>query len=66
MERLYGKVYLSTQISMIKLVEVLNSQEKYDEAEEMHRQALASRETALGKEHPNTPTSIYSLAHLLH
>jgi Tetratricopeptide repeat len=31
----------------------------------MHRQALRLRETVLGKEHPETLTSIYNLAYLL-
>ena len=32
----------------------------------MHRQALGLRETVLGKEHPDTLTSVYCLAYLLH
>lgn len=47
------------------LTEVLSSQDKYDKAEEMHRQALALTETVLGKEHPNTLTSINNLVLVL-
>ena len=31
----------------------------------MHRQALGLREAVLGKEHPDTLTSVYSLAYVL-
>jgi hypothetical protein len=31
---------------------------KYKEAEAMHRQTLARRENVLGREHPNTLTSV--------
>jgi hypothetical protein len=44
---------------------VLNRQGKYEEAEAMHRQTLATREKVLGREHPDTLTSVYCLAHLL-
>jgi hypothetical protein len=37
---------------------VLSHQGKYEEAEKMHRQALGLRETVLGKERPDTLTSI--------
>ncbi len=47
------------------LAEVLSSQDKYDKAEEMHRQALALTETVLGKEHPDTLTSTNNLALVL-
>jgi len=36
---------------------VLSRQGRYEEAERMHRQALALWETVLGKEHPSTLTS---------
>ena len=45
---------------------VLSSQGKYDKAEKMHGQALALRGRVLGKEHPDTLTSVYCLAYLLH
>jgi hypothetical protein len=32
----------------------------------MHRQAFGLSQTVLGKEHPNTMTSVYCLAYLLH
>ena len=38
---------------------------KYEEAENMHRQALELRETVLGKEHPDTLTSMNNLATVL-
>jgi hypothetical protein len=38
---------------------------KYEEAEAMHRQTLATREKVLGRKHPDTLTSVYCLAHLL-
>jgi hypothetical protein len=45
---------------------VLESQGKYDEAEAMHRRALEGSEKVLGREHPNTLTSVYHLAFLFH
>jgi hypothetical protein len=44
---------------------VLGRQGKYEEAEVMNRQTLALKETVLGREHPETLTSINNLAHLL-
>lgn len=44
---------------------MLNRQGKYEEAEAMHRQTLATREKVLGREHPDTLTSVYCLADLL-
>lgn len=38
----------------------------YDEAEQMSRQALSSREKMLAKEHPGTLMSVYCLAFLSH
>ena len=35
---------------------------KYEQAEEMRRQELGLRETVLGKEHPDTLTSVNNLA----
>ena len=49
METVLGKEHPSTLRSMNNLAEVLSSQGKYKEVEEMHRQAVALRETALGK-----------------
>ena len=43
---------------MNKLANVLSNQGKYEQAEEMHRQALGLSETVLGKEHPFTLTSM--------
>ena len=41
-------------------------QGKYEEAEHMNRRALDGREKMLGKEHPDTLTSVFYLAYLLH
>lgn len=51
---------------MNKLVGVLSNQGKYEQADEMHRKVLGLREAVLGNEHPNTMTSAYCLAYLLH
>ena len=61
-----GKEHPDTLRSMNNLAEVLRSECKYKEAEEMHGRALALRERVLGKEHPNTLTSVYCLTYLLH
>jgi Tetratricopeptide repeat len=45
---------------------VLIYQSKYQQAQEMHRQALGLCETVLGREHSDIMTSIYCLAYLLH
>ena len=50
---------------MINLTTVLRDQGKYEQAEEMHRQALRLRETVLGVEHPHTLSSIDNLATVL-
>ncbi|KAF2727418.1 hypothetical protein EJ04DRAFT_398253, partial [Polyplosphaeria fusca] len=47
------------------LAVVLSDQGKYDEAESMHRQVLATYEKVLGVEHPNTLDTVYCLAYLL-
>jgi tetratricopeptide (TPR) repeat protein len=52
-------------MSMNNLAGVLDRQGKYEEAEAMHRQTLATSEKVLGREHPSTLTSVYCLAHLL-
>ncbi|KAF2174720.1 hypothetical protein K469DRAFT_519637, partial [Zopfia rhizophila CBS 207.26] len=38
----------------------------YDEAEKLNRRVLEGRENKLGKDHPDTLTSVYCLAYLLH
>ncbi|KAF2729795.1 hypothetical protein EJ04DRAFT_395226, partial [Polyplosphaeria fusca] len=55
----------STLTTMNNLAGVLGSQGKYEEAESMHRQTLATREKVLGVEHPGTLTTVYCLARLL-
>ena len=65
-EKMLGKEHPDTLRSMKNLAEVLSSQGKFEEVEEMHGQALALTETVLGKEHPSTLTSVYCLVYLLH
>src|SRR5437762_585064 len=50
---------------MNNLAVVLSDQGRYEQAEEMHRQALALKERVLGKEHPDTLTSMSNLAGVL-
>ena len=64
-KRVLGEEHSSTLTIMNNLALVLDSQGKYEEAESMHRQTLATREKVLGLEHPDTLTSVYYLAHLL-
>jgi tetratricopeptide (TPR) repeat protein len=45
---------------------MLQYQGKYDEAEKLNRRALEGYEKELGVHHPDTLTSVYCLAHLLH
>ncbi|KFZ17520.1 hypothetical protein V501_01690 [Pseudogymnoascus sp. VKM F-4519 (FW-2642)] len=47
---------------MNNLAIALEKQGKYAEAEAMHRQTLKLMETALGKDHPDTLTSMKNLA----
>ena len=44
---------------------ILDGQGKYEEAEAMHRQALAGHKMALGVDHPDTLTSINNLGLVL-
>jgi Flp pilus assembly protein TadD len=53
-----GKEHPSTLMSMNNLAFVLRDQGKHEQAEEIHRQTLEPKETALGKEHPSTLMSI--------
>jgi Flp pilus assembly protein TadD len=50
---------------MNNLAGVLSGQGRYEQAEEMHRQALRLSETMLGKEHPLTLTGMNNLALVL-
>jgi tetratricopeptide (TPR) repeat protein len=50
---------------MNNLAEALGDQGKYEQAEEMHRQALRLSETILGKEHPSTLASMNNLTAVL-
>ena len=60
-----GKEHPDTLASMNNLAGVLRSQGNYNEAEQIHRQTLALKETVLGKEHPFTLTSMNNLAEVL-
>jgi tetratricopeptide (TPR) repeat protein len=60
-----GKEHPDTLASMNNLATVLSNQGKYEQAEEIHRQALRLRETVLGKEHPATLGSMNNLAEVL-
>jgi hypothetical protein len=55
----------STLTSTNNLALVLSDQDKYGQAEEIHRQELRLTETVLGKEHPSTLTSMDNLALVL-
>src|ERR1700721_178895 len=50
---------------MNNVAAVLRGQGKDEQAEEMLRQALGLRETVLGKEHPDTLTSMNNVAAVL-
>lgn len=54
-----------TLADMAHLADLLSSQDKYEEAESLHRQTLSSREKVLGKEHPDTLRSMNGLAEVL-
>ncbi|RYP03439.1 hypothetical protein DL765_010496 [Monosporascus sp. GIB2] len=55
----------STLASMNNLGLVLRRQGKYEEAEQMHRQALQLQEKVLGREHPSTARNRKNLADCL-
>ena len=57
-----GQEHPDTLTTMKNLAEVLSSQGKYEDTEEMNGQALALMERVLGKEHPSTLTSMANLA----
>ena len=65
-EKMLGKEHPNTLTSINNLAGVLSSQGKYEEAEEMHRQALTLKKRVLEKKHPDTLTSVYYLTYLLH
>jgi hypothetical protein len=50
---------------MNNLASVLTHRGNYEQAEEIHGQALGLRETALGKENPDALTSMNNLALVL-
>src|SRR6266536_2073963 len=56
---------IQTLTGVHNLAEGLRNQGKY-EAEEMHRRALEGKQRVLGMEHPESLTTVYCLAYLLH
>jgi tetratricopeptide (TPR) repeat protein len=65
LSEILGEENPSTLTSMNNLAMVLSDQGKYEQAEEMQRQALGLQETVLGKEHPGTLRSMNNLATIL-
>ncbi|KAF2730992.1 hypothetical protein EJ04DRAFT_443952, partial [Polyplosphaeria fusca] len=74
-EEMLGADHLDTLTSVSSLADVLHVsnlagvlqyQGNYEAAEAMNRRALEGYEKALGKDHPNTLTSVYCLAFLFH
>ena len=65
MERVLGKEQPSTLMSMNNLGLVLSKQGKYEEAEQMHRQALMLRKGVLDNTHPDTLKSVKRLVWVL-
>ena len=57
MQATLGKELPSTLTGMNNLASVFDHQGKYEEAEQVHRQALNGREKVLGQEHPDTLTT---------
>jgi hypothetical protein len=64
-ETVLGKEHPDILGSINNSANVLSCQRKYEQAEEMHRQAARLKETVLGKEHPSTLTSMNNLALVL-
>jgi tetratricopeptide repeat protein len=58
-------VYDNILESAYQLGYVLGMQEKYEEAETLHRQTFVFEERVLGKDHPNTLWSAYELGYKL-
>ncbi|MCP4284423.1 MAG: CHAT domain-containing protein [Gammaproteobacteria bacterium] len=65
-ERVLGSEHPQTLESIYNLAILYWSQGRYEEAEPLHKRALAARERALGPEHPDTLASINDLANLHH
>jgi len=56
-----GRIMLQSLVSqkcVDNLASMLSHQGKYEQAEEIHRQAFGLRETVLGKEYPSPLTSM--------
>jgi len=64
-EKVLGPEHPDTLASMNNLALVLDSQGKYEAAEEMQRQAIELKEKVLGPEHPDTLASMDNLTLVL-
>lgn len=64
-ERELGPDHPNTLTSVNNLANVLESQGRYKEAEELYRRASEGRESVLGPDHPDTICSVSSLADIL-
>lgn len=57
-----GQKHPDTLNSMNNLADTYNSQGRWKEAEDLHKQVLEIRERVLGQEHPDTLSSMNNLA----
>lgn len=64
-EKVFGADHPSAASSLDNLAELYVSQGKYDQAEPLHRRALAIREKALGSNHPYLAQTLDAYADLL-
>ncbi|KAF8535293.1 hypothetical protein BDD12DRAFT_782634 [Trichophaea hybrida] len=63
--KVLGPDHPDTLESVSELASVLQSQGKYEQAEQMNRRALEGREKALGPDHPDTLNSVNNWASVL-
>jgi hypothetical protein len=63
--QILGNEHPETLKIMHSMALLLGCQEKYEAAEEMHRQVIAGREKVLGEQHPDTSASIRDVVSLL-
>ena len=64
-KRVLGEKHSSTLTSINNLTSILSRQDKYEETERIHRQALMLTKTILNKKHSSTLTSINNLVLML-
>lgn len=60
--RVLGAEHPTTVASMYNLGVLLHETGRYEEAEKVHREALAIERVVLGPNHPNVGASLYNLA----